>query len=119
MAKSPKRKTLGKKCDKKWGFYIHFRDNDECVVCGSSPAQAHHLIGRRNFRLRWEPDNGVLLCPKHHTFDTKFSAHQTPTIFSEWFKETYPQRDQFLKDTVNELWNKDYDEILERFNNEL
>lgn len=113
------RKTLGKKCDKKWGMYIHRRDDEKCVVCGKTPAQAHHIISRKNYRLRWEPDNGVLLCCKHHTMDSKFSAHGTPTLFGEWFEEHYPQRHQFLRDTVNEFWNKDYDEILERFNEEL
>jgi len=106
-----KRSTLKNKADKLWGKRIHERDQS-CVVCGSEPAQAHHIIGRKNYRLRWELDNGVLLCPKHHTFDTKFSAHQTPTLFGEWFEENYPERHQFLRDHVNEFWDKDYEKVI-------
>ena len=110
------RKTSKNKCDKLARMYALRRDSECCQVCGSLSTNVHHIVGRRNYRLRWEPDNLLVLCPKHHTFDTKFSAHQTPTIFGEWFADKYPQRNQFLKDTVNEIWDKDYDKILEVFN---
>jgi hypothetical protein len=99
---------------KLWGMYIHRRD-EVCQVCGGYPANAHHVVGKMNYRLRFEPDNGILLCPKHHTFDSKFSAHGTPTLFGEWFAEKYPQRHQFIKDHVNEFWDKDYDKIIEMY----
>jgi hypothetical protein len=113
------RKSLEKKATRLWGQAVHQRDEERCQVCGSSPAQAHHLVGRRNYRLRFEPDNGILLCPKHHTFDSKFSAHQTPTIFGEWFESKYPERHQFIRENVNEIWDKDYDKVLRKLESQM
>lgn len=108
------RTTSSNKALKIWGEKVHERDNDRCQVCGATPAQAHHIVGKRNFKLRFELHNGILLCSKHHVMDSKFSAHGTPTLFGEWFESKYPERHQFLRDHVNEIWDKNYDNILEK-----
>jgi hypothetical protein len=108
------RKTLSNKCDKLWREAIWDRDSDCCAYCGAPARNAHHLIGRRNHRLRWEINNGINLCPSHHTFSTQFSAHNASPVFDEWFRIKYPKRDEFLKDHVNEIWDKDYDKVLEK-----
>ena len=41
---------------------------------------AHHIIGRSNFNVRWDVDNGVAVCVKHHVFSI-WSAHQNPFWF--------------------------------------
>ena len=49
---------------------------------------SHHIYSRSNRSTRWDLENGVCLCVGHHTFSTKFSAHKTPTEFTEWlYKE--------------------------------
>jgi hypothetical protein len=45
---------------------------------------SHHIYSRSNRSTRWDLENGVCLCVGHHTFSTKFSAHKTPTEFTEW-----------------------------------
>jgi len=111
MTKRVKRKTLKNKANKLWKEAIWERDDDKCQYCGMPSRNAHHVVGKANHRLRWELLNGLNLCPKHHTFDTKFSAHGTPTIFAEWFKKTYPYRNTYIKKYVNEVWDKDYDKV--------
>jgi hypothetical protein len=37
-------------------------------------------------------DNGVTLCPGHHTFNHQFSAHRTPEAFARWFQQKFPDR---------------------------
>lgn len=79
------------KLDKQWRDAIRSRDKC-CQVCGgTSFLNAHHVIGRRNRNVRWDLDNGVLLCSGCHTFRVQ-SAHQDPLWFSEWFMENYPDR---------------------------
>ena len=79
------------KLDKQWRDAIRSRDKC-CQVCGgTSFLNAHHVIGRRNRNVRWDLDNGVLLCSGCHTFRVQ-SAHQDPLWFSEWFQDRYPNR---------------------------
>jgi hypothetical protein len=108
------RKSLANKADRLWREAIWAIFGDKCAVCGKPCRNAHHLIGRRNFRLRWDKKNGINLCPEHHTFSSKFSAHQTPTIFAAWFKERFPVIDAYLKEHVNEIWDKDYDKVFKQ-----
>jgi hypothetical protein len=42
-------------------------------------------------------DNGITLCPSHHTFNHEFSAHRTPEAFKRWFEEKYPDRARKMK----------------------
>ena len=80
-----------KKLDKLWREAIHKRDV-VCQVCGANTTpNAHHIIGRRNHSLRWDMENGIILCSGCHTFRNQ-SAHQDPLWFSEWFKDNYPDR---------------------------
>lgn len=80
-----------KKLDKLWRDAIKSRD-EVCQVCGgTSYLNAHHIIGRRNRNVRWDLDNGILLCSGCHTFKTE-SAHQDPAWFMEWFTKRYPER---------------------------
>lgn len=82
--KAPKLSTL----DTKWSKLVRARANNRCEYCGSDYCiQSHHIFSRRNHRMRWNLDNGVALCAKHHTFSSEFSAHLTPVEFVEWIKE--------------------------------
>jgi hypothetical protein len=83
-----KKNIQNKLLDTLWSKAVKILDNNKCVHCGSSEhLNSHHIIGRRNFAVRWEVINGVTLCPKCHVYSSKFSAHQTPTIFTDWIKE--------------------------------
>lgn len=80
-----------KKLDKLWREAIHARDG-KCQVCESTSAlNAHHVIGRRNHSVRWDLDNGILLCAGCHTFKN-LSAHQDPLWFSDWFIKHFSER---------------------------
>ena len=85
----PRRKTktsyakLKKACDIAWSKFIHARDK-VCQKCGGSTwLTAHHLIGRANLVLRWDEDNGMLLCMHCHIQQ----AHRNPLFFAEWLTE--------------------------------
>lgn len=78
-------KGIDNQLDKAWSEIVKKRAESKCERCGKRKyLNAHHIVGRRNMATRWEITNGVCLCAGCHTFSSKFSAHQTPTIFSEW-----------------------------------
>ena len=87
--KSPNKK-MDEKLDKLWSLLVKHRAGFKCEYCGTREKRlnSHHIYSRANRSTRWDLTNGVCLCVGHHTFSTKFSAHLTPTEFTEWlYKE--------------------------------
>lgn len=80
-----KKATISEKdLDVIWSKVIRGRAG-QCEYCGSKEyLNAHHIYSRTNRTLRWELDNGICLCSKHHTMSSEFSAHKAPTEFTEW-----------------------------------
>lgn len=110
----PSRKKLKNKCDKLWSEII--RSQGRCEVCGTLKANfPHHVIGRRNFMLRWDIRNGCLLCANHHTAG-KFSAHNDPVWFMDWFEHHRKDDYEYLLKKKNKIWGKDYNKVLEYLN---
>jgi len=86
--KKRKKNSLNKLLDTLWSKAVKLLAKEKCEYCGSTEhLNSHHIIGRRNFGVRWNVNNGVCLCALHHQFSSKFSAHQTPTLFSDWIQE--------------------------------
>lgn len=92
--------------DKKWSVFVRERDG-ACEVCGKTEyLAAHHFIRRGISSLRYDLDNGITLCPSHHTFNYEFSAHRTPEAFDKWFKKTYPERYKYLKKKAQQIMSR-------------
>lgn len=78
-------KKLNKQLDESWSLLVKLLANHKCEYCGTTRGlQSHHLYTRKNYSVRWDTDNGICLCAKHHTLNSRFSAHGTPLIFTEW-----------------------------------
>lgn len=86
-----RRKTVNwdAKLDKVWSLLVKHLAGWRCEYCHArdKTLNSHHIYSRSNRSTRWELSNGVCLCVGHHTFSTKFSAHKTPTEFTEWLYE--------------------------------
>ena len=82
-------KTITTRLYRKWAEVVKDRAHSKCEVCGepdskAHPLNAHHIMPRQNFSgLRFDPMNGVALCPKCHKFG-KFSAHKGGIWFGSW-----------------------------------
>lgn len=86
MAK--KKKNIDKDLDGAWSLLVKLVAGNKCEYCGKeSPLNSHHVYSRAKRSTRWFIDNGVCLCVGHHTFSSTFSAHLTPTEFTEWIIE--------------------------------
>lgn len=70
------------------------RDHERCVRCGRTERlNVHHLYRKGRYtRLRHDLDNVITLCFYHHQ-----EAHRDGLEFSEWFKEKYPKRADYLR----------------------
>ena len=100
--KKTKRAKLRLKLDDLWAEII--KDRGSCEYCfGTQNLNAHHHYGKRALSTRWEFDNGVCLCPNHHTFSSIFSAHQTPADFVKWIED---KRGQNWADRLRKKHNK-------------
>lgn len=111
------RKIRMSKCDIEWSKQGRIREGD-CMYCGSTQyLQAHHLVGRSNKATRLMSENCVVLCAKHHTFSSEFSAHLTPEKFKKWFKKLYIIRFKAVTKRALEHWTER--QAVEEFKNKL
>jgi predicted restriction endonuclease len=87
--------------DHKWADAVKVRDNHCCVICGSNiRPNAHHIIVRENHETKLEIDNGLTLCPKHHLFCRKISAHNNPLGLFVWLEENRPDQLAFVREKM-------------------
>lgn len=78
-----KRRNYNLKAHREWRQKLIDRDKG-CIICGKDAfIAAHHLIPYEFKEYQYESDNGVMLCPTHHSFGS-FSAHKNPFWFYEW-----------------------------------
>lgn len=81
-------KGIEKKLDDAWSLLVKLVAKNQCEYCGkTSLLNSHHIYSRAKKSTRWSVDNGICLCVSHHTFSSQFSAHLTPTEFTEWVIE--------------------------------
>ena len=102
------KKSIKKKCDTLWSRII--RSKEHCEMCGGLGKNAHHVIGRINYSLRWDLRNGVCLCVGCH-----FKAHNYPISFIDWFFLNRPVDYLYITDpkhTQTKTWYiSDYEDI--------
>ena len=75
-------KSLKKYCDTLWSKLIKERAGYKCEICQrGGRLNSHHIYSRRYMNLRYDIENGVCLCVKHHMI-----AHHRPIDFIEEMK---------------------------------
>lgn len=101
--KLKKKKSLIDECDILWGEIIRKRAGYKCEKCdGTNVIQAHHIIPRTCWALRFDLINGISLCKQHHLY----WAHKDALAFEEWVRT---KRDlDYLKLNRHRKTNKDY-----------
>lgn len=87
-----------KELDSAWAKQIRERDGNKCAYCDSTNSlNAAHIIPREQKLFRWNLDNGILLCAKHHKWSFEFSVHQNPFAFLMWFSQVRKEQFERLK----------------------
>lgn len=67
-SKSISKKVSSKQLDTLWSKKVRELFGHKCAVCGASPVQAHHIFTRSYKSTRWNLDNGIALCYRHHFY---------------------------------------------------
>ena len=95
--KKPSINKLWKECTE----LVKERDNNQCCICGQSGLlHVHHILPKERFKdLRFELNNLIVLCPKHHMF-SRWSAHKNGIFFSEWLKQNRPNQYKYIQERV-------------------
>ena len=90
---------------KDWSVEVKKRDGFKCVICDTTRnLVAHHLIPWEVEKYRFDVNNGITLCPSHHT---RFSYHISPhsdgaALFFFWLFENRPDTFKWLKENFIE-----------------
>jgi len=116
------RKKLRDQLDHYWAVIIKQRAGNKCEHCSKVDyLNSHHIFGRSNLAVRWDLENGICLCPGHHTFNT-FSAHQSPA-FVDWIKEHIGieryRRIEARSYTIRKWTIPELEELLKEFKEEI
>ena len=99
-------KRLQNKRDKEWAIAVKEAYLNKCAICGKKELiNAHHIIPRENRMFRWEIDNGIALCPKHHRFSLELSPHRNSFEFYRWWGQNYMGKCKKLIELIYEKRN--------------
>ena len=98
-----------KKAMAAWGILMHAK-YDTCLVgrdCKGN-LEAHHLISRSKVLTRNDINNGVLLCSLHHKFSNELSPHTAPVQFTEFLRENYPEKIEYVRENTHRTGKPNY-----------
>jgi len=97
-----------KKKEEEWSRLIRTRDGWACVICGNPyKPNAHHLLPRELKEFKYDLDNGITLCTKHHKFCRYLSAHNNPLSFFMWIRRYRPYQLEVMENKFR-LFYKDF-----------
>ena len=83
--------------DKIWANLVKERDGRKCVICSETERlNAHHIFPREIKELKFDIYNGISLCPNHHFFSRKISAHNNPVALFLWLLENREEQIEIL-----------------------
>lgn len=77
-----------------WASAIKWRFGDKCAVCGATNyLSAHHLIPWEVEEFRFNINNGIALCPSHHTrYGHGISPHSHGSmLFAIFLIKNFPE----------------------------
>ena len=101
-------------------FLARFRGKP-CEVCGEKSgyyngktirSMGHHLLSKELHRLyRYDPDNIIVLCPKHH-LGAEMSPHSHDTAaqaaFFKWLEENNRDKYELMMSRRHDKFNKEW-----------
>jgi hypothetical protein len=96
--------SLIKDLDKAWSQAVKIRAGYKCEISGLTKHQcklnSHHIVGKRNFTLRWDLRNGICVSSSKHTL-ARQSLHQDPEWARQWLLENRKEDFEYLESKKN------------------
>ncbi len=99
--KKRKKNPLHKECMKLWAEAVKLRADNKCEYQGCHKSEylnAHHVFSKSRQSTRYDTENGICLCSRHHSFLHE-SAHKDPD-----FKDKILGRIPGYKPIRTETW---------------
>lgn len=95
-----------------WRGCVLKRFEYKCVVCSQTKLpNCHHIIPEHVFvSMRYDVDNGVILCPSHHKFG-KLSAHKNALWFCDLVLKKIMNIDD-MNALINRMLNNNSDKFI-------
>ena len=101
------------KAHKDWRKAVLEKWDNKCAVCGATcydgkkitPLHAHHLIAWEVEKFRYDINNGIVLCPRHHTkYGHQVSPHNdSSAMFFIILQDKYPEVWKWLKEKLGQF----------------
>ena len=90
----------------KWRDAVLARDGG-CVVCPEykkklKNCNVHHIIPKNFIQFALNVDNGIGLCPSHHTLG-RYSAHKHPIWWVKWMRRNRLGTLQLAEDRMEDI----------------
>lgn len=77
-----------KKRLKQWSIDVRNRDGNKCSICGVTKyIHAHHILPKEVKEFKFDIENGIAICAKHHRYSREISGHANSFTFMIWFME--------------------------------
>ena len=93
-----------KKQFKDWSIVVRARDGNKCVICQATKyIHSHHILPKEakifHF-LRFDINNGISLCARHHKYSYEISPHKNPFVFITWLHANRLNQFDYLADKI-------------------
>ncbi len=106
MARIKSKKTEERELDLMWKEKVKDRDKYNCQICckkvEGKNCHAHHILPRTIKGLRWDTNNGITLCFRHHKVGS-YSAHLNAVWFTFWLKHNKPTQFKYVTNKLMKL----------------
>ena len=125
---------LKRKLLKLWSEACREKSNYTCIYCGAKRGEpskanpnsiikidAHHLLQKeiKDTPLKYEIKNCAVLCSSCHKYNGEHSAHKSPIVFYDWFRNQYPENYNFVLNNSKIRINLDNINVLKEIESRL
>lgn len=91
-----------KKKLKQWSIDVRNRDGNKCLICGVTKyIHAHHILPKEIKEFKFDLENGLAICAKHHKYSREISPHSNSFTFMLWFMENREDQYNNLKRRID------------------
>jgi len=82
----------------------------KCAMCNKKGKglNAHHIISKSVKELKYDTNNGILLCPSCHVFNRLYSAHKGAYMFIKWLRNNHPDICLYIDKKLNVINGNEY-----------
>ena len=111
-------RILNTKRLKEWSIAVRARDGNVCSYCFADKyVHAHHLFPKEIKEFKFDIDNGIALCAKHHKYDNLFAPHKNALAFVYWMTQNRSQQLRTIQTKYNNYLIENSQDIVVRGSN--